>query len=85
MPSQQEQKIFAKFKKIVIQQLSVKPDEVILNSKFIDDLGADSLDMVELVLAIEENFQIEVPDDLVGDIKTVREAVKLITNAIEKI
>nr|WCH55355.1 acyl carrier protein [Hypnea brasiliensis] len=78
MLSLQEKEIFTEFKKIVVQQLSVQPDEVILESEFIKDLGADSLDMVELVLAIEEGFQIEVPDDKAGDIKTVEEAVKLI-------
>nr|WCH54757.1 acyl carrier protein [Hypnea edeniana] len=80
----EEQHIFVEFKKIVIQQLSVNPDEVILESEFINDLGADSLDMVELVLAIEEGFQIEVPDDKVSDITTVRQAVKLIRDAIQK-
>lgn len=82
--SVQEKDIFTKFKKIVIEQLSVSPEEVILASEFIKDLGADSLDMVELVLAIEEGFQIEVPDDKVGDIKTVQEAVELIQEAIKE-
>nr|YP_010903697.1 acyl carrier protein [Hypnea wynnei]WCH56549.1 acyl carrier protein [Hypnea wynnei] len=79
-----EDKIFEEFKKIVIQQLSVQPDEVDLDSQFIEDLGADSLDMVELVLAIEEGFQIEVPDEKVNEINTVEEAVKLIRNAVEE-
>nr|WCH56149.1 acyl carrier protein [Calliblepharis sp.] len=78
-----ENSIFTALKKIVVQQLSVKPDEVKLDANFINDLRADSLDMVELVMAIEEGFDIEVPDDIVGDIKTVQEAVSFINDAIE--
>nr|YP_010902902.1 acyl carrier protein [Hypnea flava]WCH54956.1 acyl carrier protein [Hypnea flava] len=84
MISQQEQDIFTKFQKIVVQQLSVKQEQVVLTSEFIKDLGADSLDMVELVLAIEESFKIEVPDDKVGDIHTVQEAIKLIEEAMKE-
>nr|YP_010903300.1 acyl carrier protein [Hypnea cornuta]WCH55753.1 acyl carrier protein [Hypnea cornuta] len=78
--SNKEQEIFVELKKIVIQELSVKPDQVKLESKFVDDFGADSLDMVELVLAIEEGFEIEVPDKEVAKIHNVGEAVELIYN-----
>ena len=75
--------IFTALKKIVVQQLSVKPDQVKLEANFINDLGADSLDMVELVLAIEEGFEIEVPDDVVSKITKVTEAVDFINNVVE--
>nr|YP_010902703.1 acyl carrier protein [Hypnea nidulans]WCH54558.1 acyl carrier protein [Hypnea nidulans] len=76
--SNEREEIFIKLKKIVIQELSVKTDEIMLESKFIDDLGADSLDMVELVLAIEESFDIEVPDEQVAAIENVGQAIDLI-------
>nr|QCI07248.1 Acyl carrier protein [Hypnea pannosa] len=76
--SSERKQIFVRLKKIVVQELSVKSDEVKWESRFIEDLGADSLDMVELVLAIEESFDIEVPDKLVNDIQRVSEAVELI-------
>lgn len=76
--SNEKEEIFVKLKKIVIQELSVKIDEIMLESKFIEDLGADSLDMVELVLAIEESFDIEVPDEQVAKIQDVSQAIELI-------
>ena len=54
--------VFDKVKKIIVEQLGVEDDEVKLESSFIDDLGADSLDIVELILALEEEFDIEIPD-----------------------
>ena len=65
-------------KKIVIEQLGVKEDEVTNNASFVDDLGADSLDTVELVMAFEEAFEIEIPDEDAEKIRTVQDAVDYI-------
>ena len=65
-------------KKIVVEQLGVKEDEVTNSASFVDDLGADSLDTVELVMAFEEEFDIEIPDDAAERIQTVGDAVKFI-------
>jgi acyl carrier protein len=62
-------------KKIVIEQLGVKEDEVSNGSSFVDDLGADSLDTVELVLALEEEFECEIPDEEAEKITTVQQAI----------
>ena len=66
-------------KKIVIEHLSVEPEKVTINASLIDDLGADSLDAVELVMAFEEEFNVEIPDDVAETIVTVGDAVKFIT------
>jgi acyl carrier protein len=65
-------------KKIVIEQLGVKEDEVNPTSSFVDDLGADSLDTVELVMALEEEFETEIPDEEAEKITTVQQAVDYI-------
>jgi acyl carrier protein len=65
-------------KKIVIEQLGVKEDEVTANASFVDDLGADSLDTVELVMALEEEFETEIPDEDAEKITTVQQAVDYI-------
>ncbi len=70
--------IFNKVKKIVADQLSVNEADVQIDSTFIDDLGADSLDIVELIMAFEEEFEIEIPDDAAEKIKTVKDAVDYI-------
>ena len=62
-------------KKIVIEQLGVKEDEVTNSSSFVDDLGADSLDTVELVMALEEEFECEIPDEEAEKITTVQQAI----------
>ncbi|MCG6900330.1 MAG: acyl carrier protein [Gammaproteobacteria bacterium] len=62
-------------KKIVIEQLGVKEDEVTDSSSFVDDLGADSLDTVELVMALEEEFECEIPDEEAEKITTVQQAI----------
>ena len=66
--------------KIVCEQLGVSPEEVKLEASFIDDLGADSLDTVELVMAFEEEFEIEIPDEEAEEIATVKNAVDYITS-----
>jgi len=65
-------------KKIVVEHLNVDADKVVDNASFIEDLGADSLDTVELVMAFEEEFGIEIPDDAAESIVTVGDAVKFI-------
>jgi len=62
-------------RKIVIEQLGVSEDEVTSDASFIDDLGADSLDTVELVMALEEEFETEIPDEQAENITTVKQAV----------
>jgi len=62
-------------KKIVVEQLGVKEDEVKNTASFVEDLGADSLDTVELVMALEEEFECEIPDDEAEKITTVQQAV----------
>ena len=64
---------------IIVEQLGVDDKEVTISASFIDDLGADSLDTVELVMAFEEEFDIEIPDEDAEDITTVADAVKYIT------
>ena len=64
--------------KIVVDHLGIDESKVKLESKFIDDLGADSLDTVELVMAFEEKFDIEIPDDAAGTILTVQDAINYI-------
>ena len=69
---------FEKVRDIVVDQLGVEPDEVTIESTFIDDLGADSLDIVELIMAFEEEFGIEIPDEAAEKIKTVQDVVSYI-------
>ncbi len=64
--------------KIVVEQLGVKQEDVSLESSFVDDLGADSLDTVELVMALEEEFETEIPDEDAEKITTVKQAVDYI-------
>lgn len=73
------QEIAARVKKIVIEHLDIDAEKVQENASFIDDLGADSLDTVELVMAFEEEFSIEIPDDAAESIQTVGDAVKFIS------
>lgn len=77
-----EAEIFDKVKKIVIEQLSVEASEVTPQSNFANDLGADSLDTVELVMALEEEFDIEIPDEAAEQITTVQQAVDYINNKV---
>ena len=65
-------------KKIVVEHLGVEGDKVTENASFIDDLGADSLDTVELVMAFEEEFSCEIPDDAAEKIQTVKDAIEFI-------
>tara|TARA_Y100001980_G_C14160680_1_gene39665 strand:- start:18 stop:260 length:243 start_codon:yes stop_codon:yes gene_type:complete len=71
-------------KKIVIEQLGVKDDDVTNDAKFVDDLGADSLDTVELVMALEEEFETEIPDEEAEKITTIQEAIDYIKSHSEE-
>ena len=73
---------FDKVKAIVVEQLGVDEAEVTIDSTFIDDLGADSLDIVELIMAFEEEFSVEIPDDVAEKIKTVKDTVEFIDSAV---
>ncbi len=68
----------AKLKELIVQQLGVSESEVVPEAKFIDDLGADSLDLVELVMALEDEYGIEIPDEDAEKIVTVGDAIKYI-------
>lgn len=70
-------------KKIIVEHLGVEMAKVVDNASFIDDLGADSLDTVELVMAFEEEFNIEIPDEAAEKITTVKDAVSYITTATQ--
>jgi len=67
-----------KVKSIIAEQLGVSEDEIKITSSFIEDLGADSLDIVELVMAMEEEFEVEIPDEEAENIKTVQDAINYI-------
>jgi acyl carrier protein len=69
-----------KVKNIIIEQLGVSADEVEMSASFVDDLGADSLDLVELVMVLEEEFGYEIPDEDVEKIQTVQDAVNYINS-----
>ncbi|MCL6261972.1 MULTISPECIES: acyl carrier protein [Craterilacuibacter] len=76
--------IEARVKKIVAEQLGVNEAEVKIESSFVDDLGADSLDTVELVMALEEEFECEIPDEDAEKITTVQQAVDYVTAHLNK-
>ena len=72
--------VAGKVKEIVVEQLGVTPEQVTPEASFIEDLGADSLDTVELVMALEEEFDVQIPDDEAEKITTVQQAVDYINN-----
>jgi acyl carrier protein len=74
--------IFTRVQKVTVEKLSVKEEEVVESASFTDDLGADSLDVVELVMAFEDEFGIEIPDEEVGEIKAVGDAVNYISKKL---
>lgn len=71
---------FEKIRDIIVEQLGVDPEEVTMESSFIDDLGADSLDIVELIMALEEEFDVEISDEDAEKIKTVGDVVEYLKN-----
>ena len=76
--------VFDKVKSIIVEQLDADEAEVTMDATIQDDLGADSLDVVDLVMSIEENFDIEIPDEDVENIKTVGDIVKYIESKTEE-
>lgn len=74
--------IFEKVKNIIVDQLGVEAEEVTEGASFVDDLGADSLDIVELIMALEEEFDVEIPDEDAERISTVRDAVEYIREKV---
>ncbi|MBQ8946820.1 MAG: acyl carrier protein [Lachnospiraceae bacterium] len=73
---------FEKLKKVIAEVLNVDPDEIRKDTTFTDDLGADSLDLFQIIMGIEEEFDIEVPPEKAENIKTVEEAVNLIKSVV---
>ena len=73
---------FEKLKKVIAEVLNVDPDEITMESTFLDDLGADSLDVFQIIMGIEEEFYIEIPAEKAEKITTVEEAVDLIKGAL---
>jgi acyl carrier protein len=74
--------VLERVKKVTVEKLGVKEEEVVPSASFQEDLGADSLDVVELVMAFEDEFGTEIPDDEVGEIKTVEAAVNYISKKL---
>lgn len=72
--------MFEKIRDIVVEQLGVDEDKVTMESSFVDDLGADSLDIVELVMALEEAFGVEIPDSEAEKISTIGDVVEYVKN-----
>ncbi|MBL9169325.1 MAG: acyl carrier protein [Verrucomicrobiales bacterium] len=79
-----EKSIEERVKAIIVEQLNVNPDQVTPDAKFIEDLGADSLDTVELVMALEENFGNEIPDEEAEKLQSVGDVVKYIEDLQRK-
>ena len=75
---------FEKLKKVIADVLNVDPEEITMESTFVDDLGADSLDVFQIIMGLEEVFDIEVPAEEAEKITTVEEAVNLIKNAVNQ-
>ena len=73
---------FEKLKKVIAEVLNVDPEEITMETTFTDDLGADSLDVFQIIMGIEEEFDIEIPAENAEKITTVEEAVELIKNAL---
>ena len=76
--------VFDKIKDIIVEQLDVEEDAVTMEASITEDLGADSLDVVDLVMSIEESFDVEIPDEEDENIKTVGDIVKYIENKVEE-
>ena len=72
---------FEKLKKIIAEVLNVDPDEITMETTFQDDLGADSLDVYQIIMGIEEEFDIEIPAETAEQVTTVEDAVEMIKNA----
>jgi len=73
--------LFDEVKEVIVEQLNVAPEEVKPEAKFVEDLGADSLDVVEMIMALEEKFEIEIPDSEAENIQTVQDVIDYIEKA----
>ena len=73
---------FEKLKKIIAEVLNVDPDEITMETTFQDDLGADALDVYQIIMGIEEEFDIEIPAETAEQVTTVEDAVEMIKNAV---
>ena len=73
---------FEKLKKIIAEVLNVDPDEITMETTFQDDLGADSLDVYQIIMGIEDEFDIEIPAETAEQVTTVEDAVEMIKNAV---
>jgi len=73
---------FEKLKKVIAEVLSVDPDEITMETTFTDDLGADSLDLFQIIMGLEEEFDVEIPPEKAENITTVEEAVELIKSEL---
>ena len=73
---------FEKLQRIIAEVLNVEPDEITMDTTFVDDLGADSLDVFQIIMGIEEEFDIEIPNEAAESIVTVADAVEQIKNAL---
>ncbi|AHA28226.1 acyl carrier protein [Candidatus Liberibacter americanus] len=78
-----EKNVLERVKSMVSKQLTADPSQVVLNARFIEDLGADSLDTVELVMAFEEEFSLDISEEAANKIMTVGDAVKFITHELQ--
>ena len=79
-----EQEIFEQVKKIIVDKLSVKPEKVTMEAKFVDDLGADSLYLNEIVYEIEDQFKITVPDEAFDEMQSVGQAIRYVMKVTKK-
>lgn len=74
-----QQEIFERVQKVIIEQLDKRPEEITMDASFIDDLNADSLDLVELVMAFEQEFDVTIPEEEAEQVRTVGDAVRLLS------
>ena len=75
--------VFEEVKEILVDQLDINADDIEMSSNLIDDLGADSLDAIDIVMTIEDQYSIEVPDEMIKSMKTVEDIVSFIENNLE--
>lgn len=75
--------VFETIRKLLADQLDIEEEEITMDSTLLEDLGADSIELVDLVMSIEEEYGIEVPDDATDDIRTVGDAVRYIENLVD--
>ena len=74
---------FKKLQKIIMEVMNIDEDEISMDTTFVDDLGADSLDVYQIIMGIEEEFDVEIPNDAIESIVSVGDAVEAIKNAVE--